>query len=235
MKQKKIRRHSTQPDGEAGHHGKRRWKAWAVGGGVAAAALAVWMLFPIGLEAQFNLGLKHYNGEGVPKDDAQAVNWFRKAAEQGHAGAQYTMGLIYRYGDGVPKDDSQAVNWYRKAAEQGHADAQESLGFMYDLGWGVPRNVAQAVNWYRKAAEQGRAGAQRYLGLNYEYGVGVPKNYVTAYAWNNLAASQGNEAARESLGELEVRMASAQVAKGQRLSQEIAARIERRHASAAQD
>ena len=73
----------------------------------------------------------------MPKDDAEAVSWFRKAAEQGHAGAQYNLGLKYARGEGVPKDDAEAVSWYRKAAEQGHAGAQFNLGLMYARGEGV--------------------------------------------------------------------------------------------------
>ena len=33
-------------------------------------------------KAQFNLGVIYDNGEGVPEDDAEAVKWFRMAAEQ---------------------------------------------------------------------------------------------------------------------------------------------------------
>ena len=29
-------------------------------------------------KAQFNLGVRYANGEGVPKDASQAVTWFRK-------------------------------------------------------------------------------------------------------------------------------------------------------------
>jgi TPR repeat protein len=34
--------------------------------------------------AQANLGSMYHNGQGVPKDDAQAVKWYRLAAEQGN-------------------------------------------------------------------------------------------------------------------------------------------------------
>ena len=33
------------------------------------------------------------NGEACPEDDATAVKWYTKAAEQGHAKAQYNLGL----------------------------------------------------------------------------------------------------------------------------------------------
>ena len=43
-------------------------------------------------------------GKGVPQDDAEAVRWFRLAAEQGHAYAQYNLGRMYATGEGVPED-----------------------------------------------------------------------------------------------------------------------------------
>ena len=40
------------------------------------------------LAAQYNLGIMYAEGRGVPQDDAEAVAWFRRAAEQGHIDAQ---------------------------------------------------------------------------------------------------------------------------------------------------
>ncbi len=48
--------------------------------------------------AQYNLGLLYANGQGVPKDDAQARQWYEKAAVQGHAAAQVNLGGLYDYG-----------------------------------------------------------------------------------------------------------------------------------------
>jgi TPR repeat protein len=39
-------------------------------------------------EAQFNLGLRYYKGEGVRKSRTMALKWFRKAAAQGHPTAK---------------------------------------------------------------------------------------------------------------------------------------------------
>ncbi len=38
--------------------------------------------------------------EGVPQDYAEAVKWYRLAAEQGDAGAQFSLGLMYASGRG---------------------------------------------------------------------------------------------------------------------------------------
>jgi TPR repeat protein len=58
------------------------------------------------------------NGEGVPQDDAEAVRWYRLAADQGFARAQYSLGLLYENGEGVPQDYVQAHMWTNLAASR---------------------------------------------------------------------------------------------------------------------
>ena len=53
----------------------------------------------------------------------KAVEYFQKAAEQGHAEAQYNLGVCYYFGQGVTKSYPEAVKWLKKAAAQGHSDA----------------------------------------------------------------------------------------------------------------
>ena len=58
-----------------------------------------------------------YNfGEGVPQDYEQAVAWYRKAADQGNAGAQFCLGLMYENGQGVAQDYVRAHMWFNLAA-----------------------------------------------------------------------------------------------------------------------
>ena len=42
--------------------------------------------------AQHKLGVMYDNGEGVLVNDAEAVKWYRKAAEQGDSDAQTILG-----------------------------------------------------------------------------------------------------------------------------------------------
>ncbi len=80
------------------------------------------------VQAQWELGFFHWRGlYFLPKDDAEAVKWYRKAAEQGHPGAQFHLGRMYAEGKGVPQDDAEAKKWYRLASEQGHEEAQNAL------------------------------------------------------------------------------------------------------------
>ncbi|PSH05221.1 MAG: hypothetical protein CXZ00_03470 [Acidobacteria bacterium] len=79
--------------------------------------------------AQFNLGDRYYLGDGLPRDEAEAVRWYRKAAEQGHAQAQYNLGWMYDNGDGVPKDDAEAYFWLNLAAVNTNArEEREAVG-----------------------------------------------------------------------------------------------------------
>jgi TPR repeat protein len=50
-------------------------------------------------------------GNGVKKNEAEAVKWFRKAAEQGHVASQNLLALRYHNGDGTKKDYTEAVKW----------------------------------------------------------------------------------------------------------------------------
>ena len=152
------------------------------------------------MESWFQKGESYYFGIDVPRDYAEAVKWFRMAAELGYAKAQCFLGLCYARGQGVSQDWAQAVQWYRKAAEQGNADAQCYLGVCYDTPRGVSQDYAQAVHWHRKAAEQGHATAQLYLGFCYEGGRGVPQDYTQAVQWYRKAAEQGDEYAQYNLG-----------------------------------
>jgi TPR repeat protein len=96
-------------------------------------------------DAQFNLGVMYAKGQGVVKDEVEAVKWFRKAADQGNAEAQSNLGVMYAKGEGVVKDEVEAVKWFRKAADQGDADAQYNLGVMYAKGQGVVKDEVEAV------------------------------------------------------------------------------------------
>jgi TPR repeat protein len=163
-------------------------------------------------------------------DYAEAVKWWRKAAEQGDAEAQYNLGYMYGNGWGVTQDFAEALKWYRKAAEQGDARAQ------YELEWAEAKvaasstqsadakreqeerqadarsdlakggaasaagDYAEAVKWWRKAAEQGNAQAQHNLGLMYDKGEGVTQDYAEAAKWFRKAAEQGDVEAQYNLG-----------------------------------
>ena len=44
--------------------------------------------------AQYNLGVMYAKGQGVRQDYAEAVRWYRRAAEQGDVQAQSNLGVL---------------------------------------------------------------------------------------------------------------------------------------------
>ena len=184
--------------------------------------------------SEAELGLRYKHGEGVAKDQLEAMKWYRKAAEQNYALAQNSLGVCYEQGEGVQKDPVEAVKWYRRAAEQNLALAQYNLGLCYAKR--VPMNekekllgvaedpdarALEAVKWYRKAAEQNFAAAQYDLGMCYQYGKGVAEDSVEAYKWLLLAARQGDEDAKNYMTWMESKqLRPQQIAEGQKRARE---------------
>ena len=149
-------------------------------------------------EAQFALGNAYCTGDGVEQDFEAAVEWFRKAAEQGLAEAQFNLWVCYS-GKGAAKNLEEAAKWLRKAAEQGLAKAQLVLGAQCK----IEENLEEAAKWYRKAAEQGDAKAQFFFGTCYYNGEGVEEDYEEAVEWFRKAAKQGDAEAQNALKQLD--------------------------------
>ena len=107
------------------------------------------------------------NSYSIPVDrkflDKKALDWYKKAAEQGNAQAQYNLGWMYREGKGTAQDDKKAVYWWQEAAKQGSASAQSLLGAMYALGAGVPQDNIKAYMWANIAAANGDEYAKDIL------------------------------------------------------------------------
>ena len=58
--------------------------------------------------AQFKLGKMYATGDGLTENDAEAVSWYRKAAEQGHVDGQNSLAVMYSRGEGVPRSSTLA-------------------------------------------------------------------------------------------------------------------------------
>jgi TPR repeat protein len=92
------------------------------------------------------MGLMYREGRGVQQNYPEALKWFRKAADQGHANAQFKLAAMYQTGTGVPHNFTEAFKWFRKAAEGGEVAAQILVAEYYFNGWDVvPQDYAEAL------------------------------------------------------------------------------------------
>ena len=79
------------------------------------------------VDAQYNLGVCYYNGEGAKQDYNEAFRWFKAAAEQGNYIAQSFLGLCYEYGNGVLQNYKEAYYWYLISYRNGYPDAEQEV------------------------------------------------------------------------------------------------------------
>jgi len=152
-------------------------------------------------DAQFGLG-KRYSS-GTLRNDQKACQWFRKAAEQGHADAQFALGIMYTYdGKNVTKDDKAGFKFFLQAAYQGHVYAGFHVACAYRAGQGVDKNESAAFEWYQKAAEKGYPDAQYIVACAYSVGQGIEQDKKKACELYQKSAAQGNGDGKTRLEEM---------------------------------
>ena len=106
-------------------------------------------------EAQYFLAQMYENGYGTSKNEAKALEWYRRAADLYYGRAQFAVGRFYHEGKGgVAKDSKSAAEWYRIASDSGHASASLKLAEMYDNGEGVSADPEKAELLREKAKKQ---------------------------------------------------------------------------------
>lgn len=116
------------------------------------------------IDAAHELAVIYEYGEhGVENDVVAAAEWFKIAAEGGHAEAMSEYALCCELGCGRDQCDDDALEWYVKAAEAGHITAKFSVGEAYEEARGVPQSDEEACLWYYKAAVEGDEDSKRAL------------------------------------------------------------------------
>ena len=151
----------------------------------------------LGIFAETGIGMD--GGRPAPAD---ALNWYKKAVEQGSIDAATDIALLYANGKGVPRDSVQAVSWFRRAAEGGDASAQYNLALMYERGEGVPRDYKEAIRWLTAAADQNLIPPLLALA---EISLQPPNSTITAdvnkaIQYYQRAANLGSAVAEVALG-----------------------------------
>lgn len=136
--------------------GVEKWQA-----GDYKAAVVEWLPFAAkgDADALFNMGQAYKLGRGVPLDKAKAEDFYRRAAEKGHAPAQSNLGiLLAQRGEKVA-----AAELWQKAAAKRDARAQYMLGVLHFNGDTLPKNWPLAYAYMMQANNAGLPQAGRAL------------------------------------------------------------------------
>ena len=118
----------------------------------------------------------------VSQPMVERAEWYRKAAEQGHADAQKRCADMLKEGIAGGKPDLEAAEaWYRKAAEQGHPEAFACIArLLLDR-----KEHGEAIEWHRKAALHGNFLSQHLLALA-QLKLGY---YAESWAWAKVGST----------------------------------------------
>ncbi|MBY4897116.1 tetratricopeptide repeat protein [Cupriavidus sp. AU9028] len=76
----------------------------------------------------YDVGLRLLRGDGVERNSHAALEWLRKAGDNGHSQAQLALGRIYLMGlEEMGPDPAEAESWLMRAAAKGSAEATKLL------------------------------------------------------------------------------------------------------------
>ena len=75
------------------------------------------------IQRSYSLGYDYSNGLGVPKDNAEAVLWFRAADERADYDAWRIVRELYEGNDRTRTFTSAVIGWYHPAATRDPSEA----------------------------------------------------------------------------------------------------------------
>lgn len=139
------------------------------------------------------IGRLYLDGQGVARDRAQAMQWFRRAADAGGRDAAYFFGAAALTGRDIAKDHALARAYLEKA--QDHPAALELLGEASLENDGKEPDFARAIGYFRRAAQLDNSDAAYALALLYKTGRGVAADPAEAANWLRKASEAGHTAA----------------------------------------
>ncbi len=110
-------------------------------------------------DAQFNLGQAYKLGRGVKTDFNVALDWYRRAALQGHLQASDSYGHLLHYQGKV----SDALPYLQSSADRSEPRAQYLLGTELFNGVHMQKDWVSAYALMTRASSSGMAPASRSL------------------------------------------------------------------------
>jgi TPR repeat protein len=138
----------------------------------------------------------------VKPDIVKAVDWYSKAAGQGHEPSLNNLALSYYEGLYTRMDYTRACFYARKLSTDSFAGGLLVKGDCFARGLGgTPIDMVQAANAYEISSTRGNARAEATLGYFYENGLGGrTKSSETALKHYRAAADKGDALGLHNLG-----------------------------------
>ncbi len=116
-------------------------------------------------DAQFNMGQAYKMGRGVKTDLNVALDWYKKAAAQGHLQAADSYGHLLHYQGKVP----ESLPYLQASADRGDPRAQYLLATELFNGVHIGKDWVRAYALMTRASSAGMAPASRSLSQMDQY------------------------------------------------------------------
>ena len=165
--------------------------------------------------AMYAYGFELLQGKRIPKNEQQAKELFKSAAEQGDVKSIRILDslgetvLAHKYAnifasknqpDAITtlayiklndKCYDEAISLFERAAKLGDKEAMFNIAVIYDNGEICNKDPYKAAMWYQRAAESGDAQAMDNLAFLLEKGPEEMRNEKAAFEWYVKAAENG--------------------------------------------
>ena len=153
-------------------------------------------------DAQYNMGVYYFYGDGVEQNYQQSFDYFKLAAAQGNIDAQYNLGELYYLGRGTAQNYKESARITKILADKNDVDALIHLAMLYKKGIVYPKDTNMTVKYLELAAKQNSDYAEYSLGKLYEEGVSINQNYTLAAKYYKLASLKKFSKAQKKLARL---------------------------------
>jgi|SRR5579872_1463359 len=163
-------------------------------------------------EASAKVAEMYESGNELPKDEFNALRWYRKAADGGAPEAAVKVaGMLLDGRNPSQAEYMEARKRCQDAADRQYSPGAYGMAIIYQRGLGVAKDPTEAAKWLIRAADLGHPKAMLQLAEAYWRGDGVKADLVAAYMWVWLAynsnvpgSDRDEEALRKEMGQKDI-------------------------------
>lgn len=147
------------------------------------------------------VGNCYHKGQGVARDDAQAVAWYKRAVAAESPSAMLILGRCYLGGIGTEKDEAAGLALIRRAADAGYGKAQAFLDERAARATEAEPNDAsvQTVDTPQESAQKDEAEQSLSRARALHTGIGAEKDTDAAIAMYEALAEADVAEAQDNL------------------------------------
>lgn len=162
------------------------------------------------------IGDMYANGNGLPKNPAKALVWYRRAGDTGSPKMMVKLAGILLNRSTDATSTAEAMQLCENAAKAHFGHGEYCMGFLYLKGLGANRDLPKAAKFFREALDHDVPMAAWQLGEMYWNGEGFVLDKALGYQYMNIAFRFQLPGAKEEEERMGKQLTPAQLKKAER-------------------